>query len=126
VISVFLGLDPRSLITTRQFQVKVTWAGFEGDKHAGITRWSDGRTPHYPRGTEIRNDRSSNTKISLAPVLVEGLATGIRVTISKPCSQAALHKRGIVACVEKTGIVSEGDGVWVEIPEQVLYTVQVN
>jgi hypothetical protein len=45
VLGAFLGLDPRSLVTTRQSEVKVTLAGFEGDKHAGITRLSDGRTP---------------------------------------------------------------------------------
>jgi hypothetical protein len=55
VLGVYLGQDAHSLVTTRQPQVKVSWAGFEGDKHAGITRLSDGRTPHYPRGTEIRN-----------------------------------------------------------------------
>lgn len=33
------------------------FSGFERDQHAGITRKSDSRTPHYPRGTEIRNDR---------------------------------------------------------------------
>ncbi len=53
----YLGLDPHSLITTAQEKVIVTFAGFEGDRHAGLTHKSDGRTPHYPRGTEIHNDR---------------------------------------------------------------------
>lgn len=57
VAGLYLGLDADSFITTRQSQVKVTFAGFEGDRHSGITRQSDGRTPRYPRGTEIRNDR---------------------------------------------------------------------
>ncbi|MBN2550788.1 MAG: MOSC domain-containing protein [Anaerolineales bacterium] len=56
-MGLYLGLDPDSFITTRQSQVKVTFAGFEGDRHSGITRRSDGRTPQYPRGTEIRSDR---------------------------------------------------------------------
>ncbi len=56
-LGVYLGLDPVSFVTTPQPQVMVTFAGFEGDRHAGIIRKADSRTPHYPRGTEIRNDR---------------------------------------------------------------------
>jgi MOSC domain-containing protein YiiM len=55
--AVLLGMTPGNLVTTRQAEVKVTFAGFEGDQHAGLTRQADGRTPYYPRGTEIRNDR---------------------------------------------------------------------
>lgn len=57
VVQVLIGKDPVSLVTSAQPEVAVTFAGFEGDKHAGLTRPADGRTPHYPRGTEIRNDR---------------------------------------------------------------------
>jgi hypothetical protein len=57
VSGVFLGLQAGSLVTTRQPQVNATFAGFEGDLHAGITRKADSRTPFYPRGTEMRNDR---------------------------------------------------------------------
>lgn len=57
VLKVLLGLDKVSLVTTAQPQVKVTFAGFEGDRHAGLTMKSDSRTPLYPRGTEIRNVR---------------------------------------------------------------------
>jgi hypothetical protein len=57
VSGVLLGLQADSLVTTRQSQVNATFAGFEGDRHAGITRKSDGRTPFYPRGSEMRNDR---------------------------------------------------------------------
>ena len=56
-LGVYLGLDKVSFVTTPQPQVKVTFAGFDGDRHAGITRKADSRTPHYPRGTEIRSDR---------------------------------------------------------------------
>ena len=38
-------------------KVRVTWEGFEGDRHAGLTVKSKGRTPHYPRGVEVRNTR---------------------------------------------------------------------
>ena len=57
VVAVMVGRQPDSLVTTRQPEVRVTFAGFEGDRHAGITMRSDGRTPFYPRGTEIRNLR---------------------------------------------------------------------
>jgi hypothetical protein len=63
-----LGLQADSLVTTPQARVTVTFAGFEGDRHAGLTRKSDSRTPFYPRGTEIRHDR----QVSL--VSVEELA----------------------------------------------------
>ena len=44
-------------MSTAQAQVKVTFAGLEGDRHAGLTHKSDSRTPYYRRGTEIRNVR---------------------------------------------------------------------
>jgi hypothetical protein len=36
-------------------------------------------------------------------------------------TQAALHKRGIVAWVERPGLIAPGDSVRVDIPEQVIY-----
>jgi hypothetical protein len=180
VLGVYLGQDPHSLVTTGQPQVKVTWAGLDGDKHAGITRPSDGRTPHYPRGTEIRNDRQisivsleeldqvardlalseirpewlgANLLIRDVPKLTQ-LPPSTRLFFSQgavlvvehenhPCTgpgrvlahqfaradletlfpKAAFHKRGLVACVEKTGVISGGDEVRVEIPEQIIYAV---
>jgi hypothetical protein len=35
----------------------LTFAGIDGDFHAGVTRKSGGREPWYPRGTEMRNER---------------------------------------------------------------------
>ena len=47
------GLDS----SVRQ-RVTVTFAGFEGETHGGLTRPSCGRVKaQYPRGTEIRNTR---------------------------------------------------------------------
>lgn len=46
-----------AFVTTRQPQVTVTFDGFEGDRHSGQTLISGSRTPHYPRGTQIKNDR---------------------------------------------------------------------
>ncbi len=57
VLKVYVGWDKGSLITSAQAEVQVTFAGFEGDRHAGLTMRSDARTPFYPRGTEIRNLR---------------------------------------------------------------------
>ncbi|MFN7035473.1 MAG: MOSC domain-containing protein [Bellilinea sp.] len=57
VEGVYLGLRADSLVTTPVSEVQVTFEGFVGDKHAGWTRLSDSRTPHYERGTLIRNDR---------------------------------------------------------------------
>lgn len=39
-------------------RVNVTWAGFEGEDHGGVTRPACSRVKlQYPRGTEIRNTR---------------------------------------------------------------------
>lgn len=42
-----------------------------------------------------------------------------RITSRFP--DAAMHKRGIVAWVERAGTISAGDGVRVEVPEQIIY-----
>lgn len=57
VEQLLLGMQADSIETTRVEQVQVTWDGLENDKHAGRTRPSDARTPQYPRGTPILNDR---------------------------------------------------------------------
>jgi MOSC domain-containing protein YiiM len=169
-----------AFVTVRQTQVTVTFDGFEGDRHSGQTLISGGRTPHYPRGTQIRNDRQV-TVVSAeefaqiakaldvpelrpewlgANVLVQGLpkltqlppstrlffAQGVTLVVAganAPCSnpgkvirdfynrpgleaqfpKAALGRRGIVAYVEKPGIIAAGDEVRAEVPQQVLYTV---
>ncbi len=57
VLKVMVGHEKESLLTAAQSGVEVTFAGFEGDRHSGLTMKSDGRTKFYPRGTEIRNLR---------------------------------------------------------------------
>ncbi|GAB4406231.1 MAG: MOSC domain-containing protein [Anaerolineales bacterium] len=169
VAGVYLGLDPHSLVTTRTDAAPVTWEGFAGDRHAGLTRPSDGRTPHYPRGTEIRNSRQVSivsaeelaeiaAAMGLDAVLPEWLGAnllltgiprltrlprGVRLFFSGgavlvsegenlPCSapgkviqaqypgipglarlfvKAAWGRRGIVAWVEKPGLIRVGDDV---------------
>lgn len=46
-----------SILSTRIPQVEVTFEGFTGEKHSGITHPADSRTPYYTRGTAIRNTR---------------------------------------------------------------------
>lgn len=177
-LAVLLGSTPGSLVTARQTAVKVTFAGFEGDQHAGMTRKADGRTPYYPEGIEIRNDRQvsivsqeeldqianaldlpelrpewlgANLLLSRIPrltrlppntrlVFEEGVVLIVQAE-NLPCtgpgkvlaayfarpelefrfSRVALGLRGLVACVEKPGSITQGEFVTAEVPEQVLY-----
>lgn len=57
VEKVLIAADPNSMASVAQKSVKVSFEGFEGDKHTGWTKPSDGRTKFYPRGTTIRNNR---------------------------------------------------------------------
>ena len=49
--------DAAYLVTTPVPQVRVNVEGFAGDRHAGFTRRADNRTPFYPRGAVIGNNR---------------------------------------------------------------------
>lgn len=56
----FLGIndEPTDLSTSMVDAVNVTYAGFQGDSHSGLTRKSCTRVKHqYPVGTVIRNTR---------------------------------------------------------------------
>lgn len=57
VSHVMIGHNKHSLESSRIPRVQVTFEGFVGDLHAGLTRLSDVRVPHYPNGTIIRNTR---------------------------------------------------------------------
>lgn len=57
VLAVLVAEQADSLVSKRVEQVQVGLEGFAGDKHAGFTRGADGRTPNYPRGALIRNER---------------------------------------------------------------------
>jgi hypothetical protein len=52
-----IGSDHHSLATISQSSILLSFEGIVGDVHAGFTHGSDSRTPWYPRGTLIRNDR---------------------------------------------------------------------
>ncbi len=179
VTRVLLALDSDALVSTRRPSVHVTMAGFEGDKHSGLTRRSDSRTPHYPRGTEIRNNRQVSlvsdeelaevaVALELPLVLPEWLGANLalrnipKLSLLPPSSRlffpqdavlvvegenfpciypgeviqqqyperpglvtafpkAALHRRGIVAWVERPGVINEYDTVRVDVAGPVLY-----
>ncbi len=179
VASVLLGLNKTSLVTSPVDRVEADFEGFPGDRHAGLTRPSDSRTPHYPRGTPIRNDRQVSivsveelaevaARMALpevrpewlgANLLLEGIPLltqlppttrlffqqGAVLYISgenNPCvhpgkaiqavypqwtgletafTRAAVHLRGLVAVVEKPGIIARGDSVAVKIPTNYRY-----
>lgn len=178
VHQVLIGSERDSLVTARRHEAEVTFAGFGGDRHAGMTRLSDARTPHYARGTEIRNERQVSIvsaeelgeiatelgvaaleaawlganlliadvpRLTMLPPNTRFIFPGGAVLVSQgenlPCMgpgkvieaqtgrpelairfpSIALHRRGLVACVEKPGIVREGDSVAIEVPEQRVY-----
>ncbi|MDY7231927.1 MOSC domain-containing protein [Hyalangium sp. s54d21] len=56
-VRVLIGPEPKNLITRDMPEVKVSFEGFVGDRHAGLTRKADVRTPRFPRGALVRNTR---------------------------------------------------------------------
>jgi protein arginine kinase activator len=46
-----------TLVTRPVPTLTLDWQGVVGDSHAGQTRKADVRVPHYPRGSQIRNER---------------------------------------------------------------------
>jgi hypothetical protein len=174
VRAVLVGREPQSLVSTPQPQVNVTFEGFEGDRHNGITRRSDARTPFYSRGTLIRNDRQVSlvsveelaqiaAALNLpeirpewlgANLVLEGIpsftlvpsitrlffSSGVVLSVTDenlPCTnpgkvlqeqypqvpglavefpRAALHRRGLIAVVDRPGIIRVGDELHVHMP----------
>jgi hypothetical protein len=57
VENTLIGADHHSLATTNRPSILLSFEGIVGDLHAGFTHGADSRTPWYPRGTLIRNDR---------------------------------------------------------------------
>jgi len=54
----WLGWAPGgSFVSEPAERLDLTYAGIEGDRHAGLTRKSGAREPWYPRGTPMRNER---------------------------------------------------------------------
>ncbi|GAC1519450.1 MAG: MOSC domain-containing protein [Ktedonobacteraceae bacterium] len=57
VTHLLIGRSRDTLETSCVARVEATFEGLVGDLHAGLTRRSDVRVPHYARGTIIRNTR---------------------------------------------------------------------
>jgi hypothetical protein len=57
VCAVYRASNPDSLISAQQDALELTFEGVIGDKHYGYTKPADLRTPHYTRGTLLRNSR---------------------------------------------------------------------
>lgn len=158
-------------------RVDVSWEGFVGDKHAGLTMKAGSSQAPYPKGVEVRNVRQvsivsaeeladvaakldvpriepawlgANLQLSGIPELsqlppgsrlyfengvglaVEGVNApcttaggGVqahfpgRADIAKVFPKVALGKRGLVAWVEKPGIIALGEAVQVRRAEDV-------
>lgn len=52
-----LTADGEDFVTRSVPWLVLTWAGIDGDRHAGPVRAADARTPWHRRGTEIANTR---------------------------------------------------------------------
>lgn len=57
VSAVMVLPEGADIISTRLERVRVTQKGFEGDRHAGLTRPAGARDPKSLQGTEVRNTR---------------------------------------------------------------------
>ena len=57
VVGLGIADTPGEFVSRAVPELELTWAGLEGDRHAGLTMKSGVRQKHLPRGTEIRNAR---------------------------------------------------------------------
>jgi hypothetical protein len=56
-VRVLIGTEPKTHVSREVVEAKVSFEGFVGDQHAGLTRPADTRMPWFPRGTPVRNTR---------------------------------------------------------------------
>ena len=56
-VRVLVCTEKKTFVTRELPEVKVSFEGIEGDRHAGLTWPADVRTPWFPKGTPIRNTR---------------------------------------------------------------------
>ncbi len=140
--------------------MRVILEGFAGDRHAGVTKLADNRTPFYPRGTVIGNSRQvwlvsaeelaeiaaalGVPRISTIPpptrLFFPDEATLLVTAQNFPCvfpgkavqqqypeapgldrlfPKHAYGLRGLVAWVEQSGTIREGDPVRIALAETV-------
>lgn len=182
--TLLIGQAVNSLLTERVPSVEAQFDGLQGEKHSGITRLSDSRTPFYERGTLIRNDRQISivseeelaevaAALGLERILPEWLganlvirgipdltrlppttrlffAEGVVISITAenhPCKgpgrviqehypqeadlvqrfiKAAQHKRGLVAVVERPGLLTCSEELSALVPPQYRYAAAEN
>lgn len=180
-VRVLIGPEPKNHVTRDMPEVKVSFEGFVGDRHAGLTRPADVRTPWFPKGTLVRNTRQvsivsteelelvaealgvpqvlaawlgGNLELAGVPRLTQ-LPPGTRLFFpedatlvvdgeNEPCRKsgravearhperqglasrfvkAAHQRRGLVAWVERPGLIRPGDKVRVVMPAAVTYSL---
>jgi hypothetical protein len=180
-VRILIGPERKSHVTRDMPEVKVSFEGFVGDRHSGLTRPADVRTPWFPKGTPVRNTRQvsivsteelaliaealgvpqvlaawlgANLELAGVPRLTQ-LPPGTRLFFpddatlvvdaeNEPCRKvgraveahhpertglasrfvkAAHRRRGLVAWVERPGIIRPGDKVKVMLPPAVTYSL---
>jgi hypothetical protein len=76
VRGLFQTSDPTQFRTLPVSSLALGFDGIVDDRHGGQTRFSGGREPWYPRGTEIRNERQLSL---LCPLELAGIAQHLAV-----------------------------------------------
>ena len=180
-VRVLVCTERKAFVTRELPEARVSFEGLEGDRHAGLTRLSDVRTPWFPKGTPVRNTRQlslvsseelaevaealavpkvlaawlgANLELAGVPKLTH-LPPGTRLFFpgdavlavegeNEPCTgpgrvieahypdreklasrfvKAAWQRRGLVAWVERPGVIRAGDEVRVMLPKPVMYVL---
>lgn len=101
-VSSVMILEPGAdIISTPLEQVRVTEAGFDGDRHAGLTRPAGSRDPEAMQGAEVRNTRQ--VSIVSEEELAE-IARRLNVPVVKPQWLGAnLSLQGIAELTQLAG-----------------------
>jgi len=126
IVAVLIADQPDRLVSRRVTEVEVTLEGLRGDKHAGFRRAADGRTPEYPRGTPIRNDRQVSlvsreelelaaTRLGIRPIEPEWLGAnllleGVPELSLLPCGTRLRCAAGVVFVVQAENMPCLGPG----------------
>jgi len=180
-VRVLVCTERKAFVTRELPEARVSFEGLEGDRHAGLTRPADVRTPWFPKGTPVRNTRQlslvsseelaevaeamavpkvlaawlgANLELAGVPKLTH-LPPGTRLFFpgdavlavegeNEPCTgpgrvieahypdreklasrfvKAAWQRRGLVAWVERPGVIRAGDEVRVMLPKPVTYVL---